>query len=77
MIERENLWIKPYIRLIKIDSHFSGTHFDNKFHTFGVASCIMVAAPIFAWIGFAKFLVEIISLVLIRRLNRIDGHTDH
>ena len=39
--------------------HFSGTQFDNKFPTCGVASCIMVAAPIFAWIGFAKFLVEI------------------
>ena len=46
LIEREKLWIKPYIRLIKIESHFSGTHFDNKFATFGVASCIMVAAPI-------------------------------
>ena len=66
LIERENLWIKPYISLIKIESHFSGTHFDNKFPTFGVASSIMVAAPIFAWIGFAKFLIEIISLVLIR-----------
>ena len=66
LIERENLWIKPYIRLIKIESHLSGTHFDNKFPTFGMASCIMVAASIFARIRFAKFLVEIISLVLIR-----------
>ena len=30
LIERENLWIKPYIRLIKIEYHFSGTHFEKK-----------------------------------------------
>ena len=35
LIERENLWIKPHIRLIKIKSHFSGTHFDDKFPTLG------------------------------------------
>ena len=57
LIEREHLWIKPHFRLIKIKSHFSGTHFDDKFPTFGVASCNMVPAPIFAWLGFAKFLV--------------------
>ena len=47
LIEQENLWIKPHIRLIKIKSHFSGAHFDNKFPTFGVASCIMVPVPYF------------------------------
>ena len=50
LIERENLWIKSHIRLIKIKSHFSGFHFDDKFPTFGVA----------AYIGFVKFLIEII-----------------
>ena len=65
-IERENLWIKPKIRSIKIKSHFSGTHFDDKFPTFGVASYIMVPAPIFAWLGFAKFLVEIILGIFIK-----------
>ena len=43
-IERDNLWIKPKFRLVKIKAHFSGTHFDGKFPTFGVASCIMVPA---------------------------------
>ena len=46
-IERMNLWIEPHVGLIKIISHFSGAHFDDKFMTFGVASCIMVADPIF------------------------------
>ena len=55
LIERENLWIKPHIHLIKIKSHFSGTHFDDKCPTFSVASCLMIPVPIFAWHGFAKF----------------------
>ena len=42
LIKRENLWIKPYICLIKLKSHFGSTQFDDKFPTFGVASCIMV-----------------------------------
>ena len=51
-IERENLWIKPHIRLIKTKSHFSGARFDDKFLIFGVASCIMALAPILimAWV---------------------------
>ena len=65
LIEQENLWITSNIRLIKIKSHFSGTRFDDKFPTFGVASGIMVPTPIFAWLGFAKFLVEIILGILI------------
>ena len=60
VIEPENVWIKPHIHLIKIKFHFSVTHFDDKLLTVGVASCIMVPAPIFSWLGFAKFLVEII-----------------
>ena len=28
-------------------SQFSGAHFDDKFHTFEVACCIMASAPIF------------------------------
>ena len=32
LIKRENLWIKSYIRFMKIKSHFSGAHFDDKFH---------------------------------------------
>ena len=59
-IERENLGIKPHMRLIKIKSHFSGTYFDDKFTTFGVASCIMVPAPIFARLDFAKIRDETI-----------------
>ena len=39
------------------------TNFDDKFR---VASSIIVAAPIFAWIGLANFLIEIISWILIR-----------
>ena len=52
LIEQEHLWIKPHIRLIENKSHFSGTDFDDKFPTFGVASSIMVHAPIFrmAWV---------------------------
>ena len=73
-MEREDLWIKPHIHLIKIKSHFSGTHFDDKFPTFGMASCITVPAQIFAWPGFAKFLSEIISGILIRCLNLILWH---
>ena len=65
-IEQRNWWIKPQIHLIKIKSHFSATHFDDKFPTFGVAFCIMVPTPIFAWLGFAKFLVEMILRILIR-----------
>ena len=65
-MEPENLWIKPHIHLIKIKSHFSVTHFGDKFPTFGVASCIMVPAPIFGWLEFAKFLAEIILWILIR-----------
>ena len=41
LIKRENLWIKPYIWLIKLKSHFRSTQFDDKFRTYGVASCIM------------------------------------
>ena len=58
LIERENLWIKPHIRFIKIKSHFSGTHFDDQFATFGVASCIMVPAPIFAGSGLRNSLMK-------------------
>ena len=66
-IERENLWIKPHVGLIKIISHFNGAHFDDKFITFRVASCIMVPDPIFSQ-GFVlqKFLAEI-TLAIIRR----------
>ena len=46
LIEWENLWIKPHIRLVKMKSHFSGTNFDEKFPIFRVASCIMLPAPI-------------------------------
>ena len=35
LMEWDNLGIKPHIRLIKIESQFSGTHFDDKFPTFG------------------------------------------
>ena len=48
LIKRDNLWIKSYIRFIKIKSHFSGTHVDDKFHTFEVACCITVSAPNFS-----------------------------
>ena len=64
LIKWKNLWINPYICLITIKFHFSGTHFDNKFPTFGVVSCIMVPAPIIAYLGFAKFLAEIILEIL-------------
>ena len=37
LIERENLSIKSHVRLIKIKSHFSDAHFDDKFSTFGMA----------------------------------------
>ena len=47
LIKRGNLRIKSYIRFIKIKSHFSGAHFDENFHTFEVACCIMVSAPNF------------------------------
>ena len=47
LIQQENMWIKPHIRLIKIKSDFSGAHFDDKFPTFGVPSYIMGPAPIF------------------------------
>ena len=40
--ERENLWIKSHTHLIKITSRFSGAHFDEKFTTFRMISCIMV-----------------------------------
>ena len=46
MNERVNLWIKPHDELIKIKYHFSGAHFDDKFITFVVASCILVPDPI-------------------------------
>ena len=62
LMERENLWIKPHIHLIKTKSHFSGTHFDDKFPIFGVSSCIMVPAPNFRM----AFLVESILGILIR-----------
>ena len=47
LIKRDNLWIKSYIRFMKIKSHFSGAHLDDKFQTFEVVCCIMVSAPIF------------------------------
>ena len=56
---------------LKTKSPFSGTHFDDKFPTFGVISCIMVSAPIFAWLGFDKFLVQIILGILIRYQNNL------
>ena len=59
LIERENLKIKP---------HFSGTHWDDKFATFGVASCILAPAPIFAWLGFAKFLYEIMTMTMTMKI---------
>ena len=65
MPPHENLWIKPHIHLIKIKAHFGAAHFDDKFPTFGIASCFMVPAPFLAWLGFAKFLVEIILVILI------------
>ena len=65
-MEREKLWIKPQICLIKIKSHFSDAHFVYKFPAFGVTSCIMVRAQLFAWLGFANFLVEIILGILTR-----------
>ena len=34
-VERENLWIKLHIRLIKTKYHFSGAHFDDHFITGG------------------------------------------
>ena len=67
LVERENLWINSYICLIEIKSHFSGTHFDDKLPAFGVASCIVVPAPIFACLRFAKFFVETILGILLRR----------
>ena len=39
--------MKPHVGLIKIEPHLSGAHFDDKFITFGVASCFMVPDPIF------------------------------
>ena len=44
---RENLWVKPYVGLIKIKFHSSDAHFDDQSITFGVASCIMVQDPSF------------------------------
>ena len=38
----ENLYRLPHVGLIKIEPHFGGAHFHDKFITFGVASCIMV-----------------------------------
>ena len=34
------------VGLIRIKSNFGGTHFDDKFITFGVPSCIMIPDPI-------------------------------
>ena len=46
--------MKPHVSLIKIISNFNGAHFDEKFITFGVASCIMALDPIFRMALFCK-----------------------
>ena len=42
------------VGLIKIEPHFSGGHFDDKFITFRVASCIIVPDPIFCMALFCE-----------------------
>ena len=73
-IERENLWIKLHVGLIKIKSHFSGEYFDDKFVTFRLSSCIMVPDPFFAWRCVAKFHDGIILAMFIRCQIRIIWH---
>ena len=45
---------KPHVGLIKIKSHLGGAHFDDKFVTFGVTSCIMVPDPNFCMTLYCK-----------------------
>ena len=60
LIKRENLWINPHIRLIKIKFHFSGVNFDDRFPTFGGLLHYGIPTPtIFAWLEFAKLFVNI------------------
>ena len=46
LIEMGNLWIKLCVGFIKRKSRFSRAHLDDKFITFGIASCILVPVPI-------------------------------
>ena len=43
LIDRKSFWIRPHFRWSRTKSHFSGSHFDDKFSAFGVARVCIIS----------------------------------